>query len=252
MSKKIVAAAVAAAFVVAGLSACAPAGSANTIVVGTEGTYAPCTFHATEGSALTGYDVEVITAAAKEAGYAVKFKETTWDSIFAGLEAKRFDVIANQVTINPTRQAKYQFSAPYTVSTEVAVTREDNTTFKSIDSLAGLTAAQSATSSFHDAALALGAKIETVPGFTESLALVTAGRVDLTLNDRLAVLDYLNNNKSSGLKIAGSLTSTDKQAFVFLKGSKFAAPINAALKKLLANGTIAKISQKYFGEDVTK
>ena len=46
----------------------------------------------------------------------VSFQETQWDGIFAALDAKRFDVIANQVSITPEREAKYSFSEPYTVS----------------------------------------------------------------------------------------------------------------------------------------
>ncbi|MEJ7512050.1 transporter substrate-binding domain-containing protein, partial [Staphylococcus lugdunensis] len=54
----------------------------KTFVVGTEGTYAPFTFHDKEGK-LTGYDIDVTKAVAKEMGYKVKFKETQWDSMFA-------------------------------------------------------------------------------------------------------------------------------------------------------------------------
>ena len=88
--------------------------------VGTEGTYSPFSFHDADGD-LTGYDVEVITAVADELGLEVEFSETTWDSIFAGLEAERYDVIANQVTVNDERRAKYDFTEPYTVSTGVAL-----------------------------------------------------------------------------------------------------------------------------------
>ena len=53
---------------------------------------------------LTGYDIDVIKAVAKEEGYKLKFNETSWDSMFAGLDAKRFDVIANQVGINKRKE----------------------------------------------------------------------------------------------------------------------------------------------------
>lgn len=233
-------------------AAVAPASAAgDTIKVATEGTYAPFSYHATAKGPLTGYDVDVIKAVAKEAGLKVKFVETTWDSIFAGLEAKRYDVIANQVTITDARKAKYAFSVPYTVDREVVVARKDSTVSKLSD-VSGLTAAQSATSNHRAEAEKLGAKIETVPGFVESLALVTAKRVDVTLNSQLAVLEYLANNKSSGLKVAASFSSTDSQALVTLKTSKYASKLNKALKALLKDGTIAKIGKKYFGADVSK
>ena len=71
----------------------------NTLRVGTEGTYAPFTFHNKQDK-LTGYDIDVIKAVAKAENLKLKFNETSWDSMFAGLDAGRFDVIANQVGIN--------------------------------------------------------------------------------------------------------------------------------------------------------
>ncbi|MEN9962189.1 MAG: hypothetical protein RIS66_602 [Actinomycetota bacterium] len=245
--------AVLAGFALVGGASISPASAAGTqtIIVATEGTYAPFSYHATANGPLTGYDVDVIKAVAAKAGLKVQFKETTWDTIFAGLEAKRFDVIANQVTVTDARKAKYQFSVPYTVDREVVVARKDSKITKTTD-IAGLVAAQSATSNHRTEAEKLGAKIEVVPGFTESLALVTAQRVDVTLNSRLAVLEYLQNNKSSNLKIAATFSSTDNQALVTLPKNKYAAKLNSALKALIANGTIAKIGKKYFGADVTK
>ena len=66
---------------------------------------APYTFHDESGK-LTGYDVEVIREVAKRMGVEVKFEETQWDAMFAGLNAKRFNLIANQVGINDERKSK--------------------------------------------------------------------------------------------------------------------------------------------------
>ena len=70
---------------------------------------------------LVGYDVEVAEAVADKLGLEVEFEETQWDAIFAGLDAGRFDIIANQVSINPEREEQYLFSEPYTVSPGVIV-----------------------------------------------------------------------------------------------------------------------------------
>lgn len=237
-----------------GAIASAPANAAplKTITIATEGNYAPFSYHATPNGPLTGYDVEVAKAVAAKAGYKINFKETTWDGIFAGLEAKRWDAIANQVTVTDARRAKYVFTVPYTVSNEVVVTLKNDTKVKTLADVKGLSAAQTATSNHRAEAEKLGAIVDVVPGFVESLALLTAKRVDVTLNDRLAVLEYLSNNKSANLKIAATLPGDSKQAIVFLKGSKHAASFNKALVALIKSGAIAKISKKYFGEDVTK
>ena len=85
------------------------------LMIGTEGTYAPFTFHDESGK-LTGFDVEIAQEVAKRLGVEAEFLETQWDAMFAGLDAKRFDMVANQVGIKPERQEKYDFSDPYITS----------------------------------------------------------------------------------------------------------------------------------------
>ena len=225
---------------------------AGVLVVGTEGTYRPFTFHVDGTGDLAGYDVEVITAVAEELGVEVQFQETQWDAIFAGLEAERFDVIANQVGINPDRQEKYEFSAPYTYSTGVVVVKADNADITSFADLAGKTAAQSLTSSYHDQAVEAGANIEAVEGWAQSVALVEQGRVDATVNDKLTFLDYVNETGSDTVKIAAETEDVSQSGFAFRGGDvALAEAVTEALESLAADGTLTAISEKYFGADVS-
>ena len=89
--------------------------SSGVLRVGTEGTYAPFSYQDPATGQLAGYDVDVATAVGERLGKKVEFVQTPWDSIFAALEANRFDVVANEVTITPERQAKYDLSEPYSV-----------------------------------------------------------------------------------------------------------------------------------------
>ena len=92
--------------------------------VGTEGTYPPFTYVDPRTNQLTGYDIEVMRAVAREAGWRLRFVQSPFDAIFPALDARRIDVVANQVTINPEREAKYLFTTPYTYSRGVIVTAE--------------------------------------------------------------------------------------------------------------------------------
>jgi cystine transport system substrate-binding protein len=236
----------------AGDTSLADVQKAGVLTVGTEGTYRPFSFHEGGAGDITGFDVEVAQAVGKELGVDVKFEETQWDAIFAGLEAGRFDTIANQVSITPERTAKYTFSKPYTVSTGVVVVPADNTTITSFDDLNGKTTAQSLTSNWYTMAQDKGATIEAVEGWAQAVALVEQKRVDATINDKLTFLDYAKTNDASGLKIAAETTDTSQSAFVFAQGSTtLADAVDKALDKLAADGTLATISQKYFGADVT-
>ena len=226
--------------------------SDGTLTVATEGTYRPFSFHEGAGD-LTGFDVEIAKAVADKLGLQVTFQETQWDAIFAGLDAGRFDVIANQVSINPERQEKYTFSAPYTVSRGVIVTNEDDSAISSFADLSGKTTAQSHTSNWYELATDSGAQVEAVEGWAQAVALLKQGRVEATINDQLTYLDYEKTNSPTGLKIAAETDDTSESAFAFKKGQdKLAEAVDGALEELRADGTLAEISQKYFGADVTQ
>jgi cystine transport system substrate-binding protein len=227
--------------------------SAGELKIGTEGTYKPFSFHADGSGDLTGYDVEIITAVAGKLGVKPSFQETQFDAIFAGLEAKRSDVVANQVSITDERKAKYEFSEPYTVSTGVIVTKADDSSVSSFDSLKGKTTAQSLTSNWYTLAQESGANVEAVEGWAQAVTLLKQGRVDATINDKLTYLDYQKTAKDDEIKIAAETTDKSLSAFAFRKGStSLTEAVNTALGELQTDGTLAKISQKYFDADVTK
>ncbi|MGL3807037.1 transporter substrate-binding domain-containing protein [Paeniglutamicibacter sp. R2-26] len=226
---------------------------AGVLKIGTEGTYKPFSFHEGGTGPLTGFDVEIATAVAGKLGVEAKFEETQWDGIFAGMEAGRFDAIANQVSMTPERKEKYLFSTPYTVSTGVIVTKADNTDITSFEDLKGKTTAQSLTSNWNQLAKDSGANVEAVEGWAQAITLLKQGRVDATINDKLTYLDSQKTKNDAGIKIAAETTDKSESAIAFRQGSEdLVKAVDGALADLEADGTLAKISEKYFGADVTK
>jgi cystine transport system substrate-binding protein len=226
---------------------------AGVLTVGTEGTYRPFTFHEGGSGELTGYDVEVAKAVGDELGVDVKFEETQWDAIFAGLDSGRMDMIANQVSITDEREADYDFSTPYTVSPGVIVVNEGDDSISSFDDLEGKTTAQSLTSNWYTLAEDSGAKVEAVEGWAQAVALLEQGRVDATVNDELTFLDYETTEGDTGLEIAATTEDEARNAFAFRTGSdSLIKAVDKALADLRADGTLAEISEKYFGEDVSR
>lgn len=244
-------AALAAVVVAAGITGCSSSSDSDTLKVGTEGTYSPFSYK--ENGELTGYDIEVIKAVGDKIGRKVEFVTTTWDSIFAGLEAKRFDLVANQVTVNPERTQKYSLSDPYTTSEGVIVTKTGDSSIHALADLNGKNCAQSSTSNWSKVASGAGCKVDSVEGFVQAVQLLKTGRVNATVNDTLAVNEYIKKNGTGDVQVGGKTGEISKMAFAARKDSQdLTDKINKALGELRADGTLAKISEKYFGTDVSK
>lgn len=226
----------------------------GTLTVATEGTYRPFSYHDDDGTGpLIGYDVEIAEAIAESLDLDVVFEETQWDAIFAGLDAGRFDLIANQVTINDERAANYLFSDPYTVSPGVLIVPEDEDSIASFDDLEGKTTAQSLTSNWYELATQSGANVEAVEGWAQAVALLQQDRVDATVNDKLTFLDYEVTDGPTGLKIVAETPEAGQQAFAFAQDRQsLVDAVDVALAELREDGTLAEISEKYFGADVTE
>ena len=225
----------------------------RTVRVGTEGTYPPFTYTDPRTNELTGFDIEVIEAVAKRAGWRLTFVQSQFDAIFAALDSDRIDVIANQITINPEREARYLFTEPYTYSRGVIVTAADTDDITTLEDLDGRTTAQSATSNWFEVAKDAGAKVENVEQFAQAAALLDQGRVDAVVNDNIAVLDYLASTGSKKIKIAGKAgDEVSRQALTFRQGdAALQQEADQALEELRDDGTLKKISEKYFDADVT-
>jgi cystine transport system substrate-binding protein len=222
------------------------------IVIGTEGTYAPFDYHDASGK-LTGFDVEIAQEVAKRLGVKAEFVESKWDGLLEGMNAGRYEMVADEVTIKPDRLPIYDFSNPYIVSRAVLIVRSDNKTIHGFQDLKGKNAGQSLTSNLADIARQYGAKIVPTTGFNEAMGLLESGRIDATINDGLSFLDFKKHNPNAPVKVVANYNNASKQAFAFPKGNAdLVKAVNKALDSMMKDGTYLKISQKYFGTDVSK
>ncbi|MDR0479727.1 MAG: amino acid ABC transporter substrate-binding protein [Burkholderiaceae bacterium] len=227
--------------------------SSGVLRIGTEGTYAPFTYHDATGE-LTGFDVEIGQAIAQRLGVKAQFVEGKWDGLIAGLDVNRYDAVMNEVGITDARKVKYDFSTPYIISHPVIIVRADNTTIKSFDDLKGKKASGSLTSNYSQIIRDHGAELVPVQGFDEALALLTSGRVDATVNDSLSFLDFKKHRPDVKVKIAATDSSAGApSAMLIRKGNpQLQEAIDKALADMKADGTYIKISDKYFGKDVSR
>lgn len=225
--------------------------SAGKLRIGTEGTYAPFTYHDATG-ALVGFDVEIGREIAKRIGVEAEFIEGKWDGLIAGIDANRYDAVINQVGITEERQAKYDFSEPYIASKAVLIVRGDNTDITGFADLAGKKSAQTLTSNFARLATENGAELVGTDGFDQSISLVVDGRADATINDSLSFYDFKKQKPDVDVKIAAVEENADYSGVLIRKGNPdLLRAINDALAAIKADGTYARISEKYFSTDVS-
>ena len=226
--------------------------SSGVLKIGTEGTYAPFTYHDTDGK-LVGFDVEIGAAIAEKLGVKPEYLEGKWDGLIAGLDANRYDVVINQVGITDERKQKYDFSEPYIASKAVLIVRSDDDSIETFSDLQGKKSAQSLTSNFGKLAQASGAELVGTDGFDQSIQLVITGRADATINDSLSFLDFKKHKPDAPVKIAAEQEDADYSGIIFRKGdAELKAAIDKALAEIKADGTYQKIADKYFGQDVSK
>ncbi|WP_105436782.1 amino acid ABC transporter substrate-binding protein [Neorhizobium sp. T25_13] len=226
--------------------------SSGIFKIGTEGTYAPFTFHDASGK-LVGFDVEIGQAVAAKIGVKAEFLEGKWDGLIAGIDAKRYDAVINQVGITEARKQKYDFSEPYIASKAVLIVRQDNSDIKGFADLKGKKSAQSLTSNFGKIAQQSGAELVGTDGFDQSIQLVLTRRADATINDSLSFLDFKKQKPDAPVKIAAQQDNADYSGIIIRKGEpELLSAINKALADIKADGTYQKISDKYFGQDVSK
>ncbi len=224
------------------------------LIVGTEGTWSPYTYH-DEEEKLVGFDVEVAKLIADYIGVDVQYSETVWSSIFGSLDAGQIDLVVNEVSYTEERAVKYDFSIPYTFTQRAILVKADNDAINGLGDIAGKIASNDPTSSIGQFALDNGAELDPVGEMAQSISEVLNGRADVTINTTVAFADYLKQHPESEtlVKIIVVTDPAPTGHVPVLKGNEqLLNAVNEALKKAQEDGTLSELSLKYFGIDITK
>ena len=223
------------------------------LVVALEGAWQPWSYH-DESDTLVGYDVEVSRAIAEKLGVEPEYVESDWDSLFAGLDAGRFDIVCNGVEVTDERAKTYDFTTPYGYIHTALAVRKDNEDIKSFEDLKGKTTANSLASTYMELAESYGATVQGIDTLEETIQLLTAGRIDATLNADVSFYDSLNVHPDADFKLVAQTEDASHVAIPVRKGDDSASlleAINTAIDELRADGTLKALGEKYFGQDIS-
>lgn len=223
------------------------------LIVALEGAWQPWSYH-DESDTLVGYDVEVSRAIAEKLGVEPEYVESDWDSLFAGLDAGRFDMVCNGVEVTDERALTYDFTTPYGYIHTALAVRKDNNEIKTFEDLKGKTTANSLASTYMELAESYGATVQGIDTLEETIQLLTAGRIDATLNADVSFYDYLNVHPDADFKLVAQTEDASHVAIPLRKGDNSATlleAVNNAIDELRADGTLKELSEKYFGQDIS-
>ena len=234
------------------------AAEAETLRVGTEATYAPFEFAADDGS-LTGFDVELIRAIGKEAGYDdVQVINMPFDGLIPAIMTSQIDVIIAAMTITPERAERVDFSDPYYRCGLTFLTLKQNADkFSTFDDIAkakicvqiGTTGALFLQKTLKNPDMR---QFNTPP---ETYLELQNGGCEVVVNDR-PVNDFFlaqsPENKANVVSKDIDIAQNEYYGIAIAKGNtELLKQVNEGLQRVIDNGKFAEISNKWFGYDIT-
>ena len=218
------------------------------IVIATDATWPPMEM-VNESKEIVGFDIDLMNAAAKEGKFAVEFRNTAWDGIFAGLEAGEYDAVMSSVTITDERKQTMDFSVPYINAGQILVVRKELEGVELLEQLKGKNVgSQIGTTGAFEVEKAAGVTLKTYDEIGLAFEDLANGRIEAVVCDTPVAAQFAlqNENYKGKLKIVGQPFTEEYYGVAVKKGnSKVLEAINKGLEKVLKTDAYAQIEAKW-------
>jgi len=223
--------------------------SQSTLTVAVEPVYAPFEFRSPSGE-LQGFDIDIIRAIGKSAGFGVKFQSISFDGIIPALQAGTVDAAVGAITITPARLQAVSFSRPYFKAGLGIATRTNTPNINSFEDLKGKSiAVQLGTTGAQAAQKIPDAQIRTFNEAVLALQELSNGNVVAVVHDAPILQYALKTGSLKNLRVSDQLLTSEYLGIPTPKGSPNLARINQGLGAILNNGTYAQIYRKWFNAE---
>lgn len=218
------------------------------IIVATEGQFAP--FNYFQGAKLSGFEIDVAEAMAAKMGLKLEWKALSFDGLLAGLRQDRWDMVIASHGITEERAKAVTFADPHYCSGGVIISKDP--AIKSAADLNGkVVSVQTGTTYLENVKKVAGVKeVKNFPGDNDARSALATGRVDVWVTDRFVAKGALEANPGLGLKM-GDFLFVERIAAAVGKGNQsLVVEVNKALAAIMADGSYAALSKKWFNEDI--
>ena len=219
----------------------------GTIVIASEGKFAP--FNFVEAGKLAGFEIDVANAVAAKMGLKVEWKTMGFDGLLVGLQQDRWDMVIASHGITEERAKAVTFASPHYCTGGVIISKDG--AIRTAKDLTGKVVAVQTGTTYYDNAKKLPVKdVRNFPQDASARAALETGHVDAWVTDKFVGKASLAATPTTSLKV-GDFLFTEKIAAAVSKGNTgLAADVDKALAAMLADGTYASISRKWFNEDI--
>jgi glutamine transport system substrate-binding protein len=231
-------------------SACGTSGSGEKLLVGTDAAYAP--FEYLEEGKIVGFDIDVLEAVMKEAGYDYEVKNLGWEPLFETLRGGNADLGISAITINDERKATFDFSRPYFESANMILVPEGSDIKTAKDLVGKKVGVQNGTTGAAAVEKLLGENHPDIAKYENNVLAIMSlksGEVDAVVADNTVVEEYVENNPDDNFIAISDTENFEAELYglMFPQDSELREEINEALKTVIENGTYAKIYKEWFG-----
>ncbi|MDR2527027.1 MAG: transporter substrate-binding domain-containing protein [Rickettsiales bacterium] len=198
---------------------------------------------------ITGFDVEVIREVGKRLGYELKIDDMEFAAVIPAIMSGKYDVLASAMSITKARGEKVDFSIPYHsgATTSIGV-KADNKSIKNINDLKGKTVSTITGSIQSDLLSDIGGvNVVEYATITDALIALYTGKSEASLTPTASLLTFIKDRGQGKIKAVEGEISTKGVGLAVKKGNKkLLAEINKALESMKGDGTLDKITNKFF------